>query len=70
MKTKYAKIHFETADLEELLKDYYGDDFTLNSEQLHEIMMKVESQLIDDLSQEGNERLQAMAVRLIEEKQV
>jgi len=64
---RYAATYWTIGDLAETLKSYYGEDFELTDERLCEIMEKIESQLIDDVCEHGNDNMQNMAISIIEE---
>lgn len=64
---RYAATHWTIGDIEEALKGYYGEDYKATGEELSGIMRQIEDQLLDDITEHGNDRMLSMAVRLIEE---
>lgn len=64
---RYAGTYWTTGDLEESLKGYYGEDFEISDDQLSEIMEKIEGRLLEDVCERGNDTMQSMAIRIIEE---
>lgn len=64
---RYAATYWTIADLEETLKGYYGEDYKATDEELTDIMERIEDQLLDDITEHGNDRMLSMAVRIIDE---
>lgn len=65
---RYAETFWTIWDLEETLKDYYGEDFEITEEKLTGIMERIQDQLLDDVIQHGNDHMLPLAIRELEKK--
>lgn len=64
-RTEYAKVSWSPGDLEELLRGWLGDDREFTPEQLRHILRTCEAQLAEDVQEEGDGKLLAMAGRML-----
>ena len=64
-RTEYAKVSWSPGDLEELLRGWLGDDREFTPEQLRHILRTCEAQLAEDVREEGDDNLLAMAGRML-----
>ena len=65
--TRYAKTFWTIGDLGEALKGYYGENYKATDEELTDIMERIDDQLLDDITEHGNDRMLSMAIRIIDE---
>jgi hypothetical protein len=64
-RTEYAKVSWSPGALEELLRGWLGDDREFTPEQLRHLLRSCEARLAEDVREEGDERLLAMAGRML-----
>ena len=64
-RTEYAKVSWSPGDLEELLRGRLGDDREFTPELLRHLLRSCEARVAEDLREEGDDKLLAMAGRML-----